>query len=294
MSRCQVCNLIKSKRLELERAYLNNQSQAMLSREYDVTEDSIRNHMQNHVSRQLATSVEMQRALESGTLITELEDTLREMKEIVVVARKDKNYRLVLDALKAKMGPIELYSRMLATAHMMRAQELQAQQSQQEDSSSREHQEGLERLSDGELDMLVGLHQKMSGERTDNIIEAVMAEIKHSCHEWVVPAEIPKRSRSRRKIIYAEDEPEWDEDRERQAVEEERALKAESEQEAIGEALETLDDLTVSPLEGVDLSAVKKAGTWGDEAVKPSGPGHTNVRTSPNAEPQLKKLLGRD
>lgn len=298
MSRCQVCNLTKSKRLDLERAYLNNQSQAMLSREYDVSEDSIRNHMQNHVSRQLATSVEMQRALESGTLISELEDTLREMKEIVVIARKDKNYRLVLDALKAKMGPIELYSRMLATAHMMRAQELQSQQSQQEDSLSRERQEGLERLSDAELSLLVALNEKMSGERKDDVVKNIIDDYRHS---YSLPVSKSKRIKHRSVIPgigFVEDVPVDEDDYEDEPESEDApevildpSPKRITRRRAVyddPEALETLDDLSVSPL-GVDLSSV--AGVWGQREEPKGGPGIMQIQSS---SPQVKKLFDLD
>jgi hypothetical protein len=270
MSQCQICNLNKSDRLEAERRALAGGNFQQISRDYSVSAVSLRNHMDNHVSRQLAKSQEMKQAIDNAGLVSEIEDLLKRSKGILRRAERDGKLGIALGAIRETRGTLELMAKICATIYQIQAQELQAQQMQQEDSSSIESQEGLKRLSDAELSLLIALYEKIAGERTDDVVKAIINEHRFDYDDFK-----PKRGKHRNVIPgygYVEDVPEDEDDYEDE-------LESEDTPEVIldpspnritrrravhddPEALETLDDLSVSPLEGVDLSSVKRAGTW--------------------------------
>lgn len=277
MSQCQVCNLNKSERLELEKSFLNNQSQASLSRDYNVSVDSIRNHMQNHVSRQLVKSVEMRQAMESGNLLGEIEDLLSRSKHILRRAERDGRLNLALNAIKETRGTLELMSRIAVTLHQIRTAELQAQQEQEGGTHSAEFQEGLSRLSDAELTLFEALMEKMAGVRDDDVALTTLREIKAESWRYIP---IPEPKRPRRSVPVIED-VEWTEEREQAAV-------AEAQAPVI--APEPLQPLQHKPLDLESLELDEPAGTWGRKESSLE----TALRTGTLRTPYNMGIRGRD
>jgi transposase-like protein len=271
---CQVCN--HAKRLEIDRQLVQGKSHASISREYGVSSDSIRNHANSHLSRQLVKSHEMKQAIESAGLVTEIEDLLKRSKHILRRAERDGKLSVALGAIRETRGTLELMAKICATIYQIQAQELQAQQNDQEDANDTMLHENMHRLTDTELSMLVALTEKMAGERFDDVIKAVMQEPSYSS------ATRPKRIRRRVPACMVDEE--WSEEREQQAIEEENFLPLEP---------DLLEPLEQEPLSLNNLNLTEsKAGTWGrkkspfERAVEPG-----SIRTS---NPQLRRLYDMD
>lgn len=274
---CQVCN--HSKRLEIDRQLVQGISHTKIAQDYGVSMWSVRAHAENHLSRQLVKSVELKQAMQNAGLVNEIESLLNKSKSILNKAEADGKLNLALNAIRETRGTLELMAKICATIYQIQAQELQAQQGIDDDATRT--QEGLEKLSDAELNMLMALTEKMRGERKDDVIRAVMQEASFSYHP--APKSAPRRSRRRLPANYDE---EWNEDREQQAIEEEKAL-AEIEPDE-------LEPLVHKPLDLDELSLTdhSQAGTWGahDNPLKGTAdPG--SIRTT---DPQLRRMYGLD
>lgn len=274
---CQVCN--HPKRLEIDRLLVQGISFQKIANQFAVDAQSIRRHKENHLSRQLIKSHELKEAMQSGNLLTEIEDLLSRSKVILIRAEKEGKLGLALGAIRETRGTLELMSKIAITLHQMRAQELQAQQGVDDEASV--CREGLEKLSDTELSMLLALTEKMAGHRRDDVIKVVMQEASFSYHPSLKSA--PRRSGRRLPACY---DDEWTEDKEQQALEEEKAL-AEIEPDE-------LEPLGHTPLDLDELSLTEHAhaGTWGarDDTFKRAvEPG--SIRTT---DPQLRRLFDLD
>ena len=173
---CTICN--HSNRLDIDRALVAGRSHAGISREFGVSDDALRNHMDNHLSRQLIKSNELKKAMESGNLLNEIEDLLTRSKHIMRRAEHDGRLTLALNAIKETRGTLELMSKIAVTLHQIRAQELEAERMQNNAGQEAIQQEGLERLSTPELDMLMALYEKMAGERNDDVVAVTLEQFK--------------------------------------------------------------------------------------------------------------------
>ncbi|RQW88571.1 MAG: hypothetical protein EHM79_05475 [Geobacter sp.] len=199
--------------------------------------------MQNHVSRQLAKSVEMRQAIEATGLVTEIQELLTRSKHILRRAERDGKLGIALGAIRETKGVLELMARICSTVYQIQAMDLQAQQAEQEDQQSASQQEGLNLLSDAELTMYIAIVEKMCGERTDDVITAAMQEIRNTPQAYNPPE--PKRAR--RKVQEEE-------------LQEEKPL-----------VLEPLHHIPLD-LDSLELDEPRsKAGTWGQDKTDPTG-----------------------
>lgn len=238
---CKICN--HSDRLNIDRALVAGRSLAALGREYDVGTDSLRNHLQNHLSRQLVKSHELRTAMEGGNLLNEIEELLTRSKHILRRAEHDGRLNLALNAIKETRGTLELMSRIAVTLHQIRAQELEAERVRESEKVTQTQQEGLERLSTTELFMLVALQEKMEGQRDGDVISDVLKEMLPSLIETQ-----PTRRTRRNNPLHVDEE--WNEEREAAALEEERLAALEE---------ESLSPLATEPLPPIET---RRAGTW--------------------------------
>lgn len=272
---CTICN--HDNRLEIDRMLVQGKSLASISRDFDVSTDALRNHADNHLSRQLIKSHEMKQALESGNLLNEIEDLLKRSKHILRRAEREGALNTALGAIREARGTLELMSKIAVTCHQIRAQELEAQRMEQIGQQDDSIAEDIKRLSFIELMMFEALVDKMSGNRNDDVIKSVTREINATCFP---PPEPPKHSRRRMPEAIMVDE-EWSDEREQQAIEEENALAA-LELEPLEHKPLDLDQLGIFP--------EPKAGVWGRDsrgmfagAVEPG-----SIRTT---DPQLRRLF---
>lgn len=278
---CHVCN--HPKRLEIDRQLIQGISHTKISREYEVSASSVRSHAENHISRQLVKSQEMKQAVESAGLVTEIEDLLRRSKKILNSAERDGKLAIALGAIRETRGTLELMAKICATIYQIQAQELQAQQSEHDESVDVEMQARLKLLSDAELSMLTALNEKMCGLRKDDVVQAVVNEYKNSYFDGQT---LKKRIRYRRRVhATIDDNEEWTDEKEQQAQDEERAHEQEQQEEA-GKHI-PLD------LESLNLHEDHaKAGIWGrkeDAFARAVVPG--SIRTQ---SPELRRIFDFD
>lgn len=280
MSQCQVCNLNKSDRLSAEKQVLAGGNVSQISRELGVSSESLRNHMNNHVSRQLIKSYEMREAIENAGLVTEIQDLLKRSKHILRRAERDDKLSLALGAIRETRGTLELMARICSTIFQIEQAQLHAQQEQEQDTSSVEFQEGLSRLSDAELTLYMALTDKMAGERDDDVALSALSEIRGA----YTPTPEPKRPR--RRVTSIEVDETWDDSREQQAQEEEKAPVF------APEPLPTLEHVPLD-LESLELDEDDKPSrsTWGSSKQSSL---ETALRTGTLRTPYTAGIRGRD
>lgn len=220
MSQCQVCNLNKSDRLSAEKQVLAGGNISQISRELGVSSESLRNHMNNHVSRQLVKSVEMRQAIESAGLVTEIQELLSRSKHILRRCERDGKLGVALGAIRETRGTLELMARICSTIFQIEQAQLSAQQMEQETVQDASFHEGLARLSDAELTLFMALTDKMAGERDDDVVQSALGNIKSESWRYT-PTPEPKRPR--RRVTSIEVDETWNEDREQQAQQEAQA-----------------------------------------------------------------------
>ena len=257
---CTICNHFN--RLEIDRALVAGRSHAGISREFGVSDDALRNHMENHLSRQLIKSHELKKAMESGNLLNEIEDLLTRSKSIMKKAEEDGRLNLALNAIKETRGTLELMSKIAVTLHQIRAQELEVERMQNNAGMEIVQQEGLERLSADELYMLMLLHEKMAGGRNDDVIAVTLEQC--TTNITYTPQDSPQpRQRTRRTrqpgIVVDEEWPE--------------------EQEPPAQEFIELEEEPLEPLASLDLRDSPRADTWGgdDPFERMNVPGSTRT-----------------
>lgn len=140
--KCSICS--HSKRLEMEREYASGQPVLKIARNYGVDQNSLYNHCNHHLSRQLVQAFEKKSALEATEIIGGVEELLGRTRKILDTVEKKKRYGTALNAIKEMRGSYELLSKIAYALHQARTAELELEQSKQ----SAEHQEELNQVQE--------------------------------------------------------------------------------------------------------------------------------------------------
>jgi hypothetical protein len=91
---CQVCNHKDCK--DIERQLVSGRSKTLLSREYGVSTDSLNNHLNNHVTRQMATAMEMKKVENSVDLFQKAENLMMTLEGLLQKAKtKNQDQKLI-------------------------------------------------------------------------------------------------------------------------------------------------------------------------------------------------------
>lgn len=278
---CQICN--HPNRLEIDRELVKGISHSKIANQFGVDSQAVRRHGELHLSRQLVKSYEMRQAIESTGLVTEIQDLLKRSKHILRRAERDDKLSLALGAIRETRGTLELMARICSTIFQIEQAQLQAQQMEQEGTSSTEFQEGISRLSDAELTLYEALMQKMDGERDDDVALAALSEIKAESWRYIKP---PEPKRPRRRVTSIEVDESWDDSKEQQAQEEEKAPVLQP------EPLPTLEHVPLD-LESLELDEDDKPSrsTWGSSKQSSL---ETALRTGTLRTPYTAGIRGRD
>lgn len=168
---CYICN--HPNRLEIDRELTAGKSRASISRNFDVSENSLLNHAENHLSRQLAQAMQKKQALEATGLLNGIEDLLSRTKNILTIAEEKKRYGLALGAIREARGTYELLSKIAFSLHEARLVELQIERERSGEADSERQHESAEKvrvLTTAELEMLEKLLQKMEDQDSTMII----------------------------------------------------------------------------------------------------------------------------
>ena len=163
---CTICN--HDKRIEIDRMIVQGISLAKIAKKYDVPYQSLYNHSQNHLTRQLVTAMAKKELTESMDLLARIEDILSKAKNIF-----DRNYEkgkdsLALKALSEQRSTIELLAKIAAFLHESRAMELQANNRDEE--KEQEYKKQLVCLSSDELVIFRSILAKMKSGDPDRRI----------------------------------------------------------------------------------------------------------------------------
>lgn len=159
---CLICN--HPTRLEIDRALVSGRSMAGIAREYNVTENSLAHHRDNHLSRQLIQAWQKKELMEGMNVLNELEDLIKRTKKILDEAERTKKYGIALSAIREARGSYELISKIAYTLHQARIKELELEELKQQDTygiTEEQAEEWLTILTMDELKVFNKLIQKM-------------------------------------------------------------------------------------------------------------------------------------
>ncbi|MCF8307427.1 MAG: hypothetical protein K9I68_00305 [Bacteroidales bacterium] len=166
------CDLCKDEyKLEMERAYMGGESFLQISKKYGMAYYTVRNHMQNHLSRQIQQAYERKSLDEGFNLFDKIDDILTKAKDIF-----DRNYNkqrdgMALKAISEQRNILELLSKISYAYH----QSKQAEQEQAQHQTEQEHEFELEKafskLNRTELSVFNQLYAKMTDEHSNTVID---------------------------------------------------------------------------------------------------------------------------
>ena len=138
---CRVCT--HPKRLAIDKEIIQGLSLTKIAKKYDVPYQSVYNHSQNHLSRQLLKAWEIKTTEQSMDILSEVEELIRRTKKILTTAETEKKFHVALSAIREARGSYELLSKIAFALHQARLSELE-----------------LERLKSGEGDKELVEEQK--------------------------------------------------------------------------------------------------------------------------------------
>jgi hypothetical protein len=201
---CTICSTEIS-RLPLEKAFLQGKTIASLSREFNVSEDIIRHHCSNHLSRQLAKAWSTKELNNSVDMLSILDDLILKAKDIF-----DRNYKkgadvTALKALDSQRNTIELLCKVAAYMHESKLMELDQMKQQDTHERDEQIQQDLGVLTIEELKMLEAISLKI--EKQDSSIIIIPDQIDSWNKKQVVKTTRSKfvRTRSKPSVPLSED-----------------------------------------------------------------------------------------
>ena len=165
MSRkCLVCT--HNNRLDAERLYLRGESISKISLEFGISPDSVRNHMLNHLSRQMTQAFKKKSAMEAFDMMNEFTTLMADIKQQIETFKKKGKDSL---SIKATDTLIRLYQTMAQFASVF--YQIEANEKQQDKEAIRREieqenkvliNEMLDVLNKAEQDMYFQLNLKMT------------------------------------------------------------------------------------------------------------------------------------
>jgi len=170
--KCKICS--HPNKLQLEKQYIQGIAVAKIARENGLSENSTRNHMQNHISRQMMTSSKTQQVVASMELLTDIEELVNRTKTILAHAEDKKQYGLALGAIREVRGSYELLAKISWALHQARLSELEIERAKQREPDPEQAKvlnEMLDVLSPDEYDLYSQLNAKMLNKDPDIVIK---------------------------------------------------------------------------------------------------------------------------
>ncbi len=165
------CDLCKHKdRLEMERAYLQGEAYLKISKTYNVPYHAVRNHMQNHLTRQIVQAYERKRLDESFDILNRIDNILSKTETIFERNYDQKRDGMALKAIGEQRNILELLSKISYALHQEKQLEQDADAQDDLEEKEQEVNKALDKLNTNEVQMLFHLQMKMQGETTKTII----------------------------------------------------------------------------------------------------------------------------
>lgn len=163
--RCCICK--HDKRLEIDRDIVNNIPHTKIAKTYGVSNQSVRNHAKNHLSRQMIKHVRIREMLHADDLLSNIKELVKKTETILKKSEKEGKYMISLAAIRELRSTYEF---MCKTAkYLDERQKEEVPQESDEQEELRKQLDRLDILSDEELDLMERLAQKMDGEDIDVI-----------------------------------------------------------------------------------------------------------------------------
>ena len=166
--RCIVCT--HSNRLQIDRALAQGKTLSSIAREYSISENSLANHRDQHLSRQLVQSVRKKEAIESSHLLDDIEELITRTKNILTMAEEKKKFNLALGAIREVRGSYELLCKIAVMMHEVKREDSDLQQIENEEQAKVDLRRKLKILTTPELDMLLQLNIKMETQNKSMIV----------------------------------------------------------------------------------------------------------------------------
>lgn len=180
---CRCCNL--PKRLELDRQIVEGKNLAKIARQFDVSYQSIYQHSQKHITRQLAKVVEQKGFMEGDELLETIQSIITRADDIFTRNYEKEKDITALKALAEIRSTIQLLSNIASQLHASKIAELQLAKDSGEDKQAQEEQKYFESLSiysTEELKVYQRLLNKRLHQNGDKIISNDKV-LKHNCDE---------------------------------------------------------------------------------------------------------------
>lgn len=146
----------------MERAYLQGKSIASIARDFNVSEESLRHHLQNNLSRQLVKAFEQKELTSSMNLLGEIDQIIAYTKDIFKRNYDKKADVTALKALDSQRSTLELLSRISMYLHQTKLLDLQNSQADSQKEQDEKFSDRLKILTYPELEMLYKIQDKLN------------------------------------------------------------------------------------------------------------------------------------
>lgn len=164
---CTICS--HPSKLDMDRALAEGKTLAAIGRQWGVSTEALRNHRDNHLTRQMVKAVQTREAINHLNILSNIDDLITRTKSILDEAESNKNYGLALAAINSARGTYELLCKIAIALHDTRREELDAEQWAQDVEDQQQARKLLQVLTTAELSMYSKLVDKIHNQ-THNII----------------------------------------------------------------------------------------------------------------------------
>ena len=103
--RCCICK--HDKRLEIDRDIVNNIPHTKIAKTYGVSNQSVRNHAKNHLSRQMIKHVSIREMLHADDLLSNIKELVKKTETILKKSEKEGKYMISLAAIRGLRSTYE-------------------------------------------------------------------------------------------------------------------------------------------------------------------------------------------
>ncbi len=107
--RCTVCS--HEKKRQIDRAIVKSIAHTKIAKTYGVSNQSVRNHAMNHLSKKLLQSEETKELLHSSTLLKEMQELVETAKRILARAESNGHSMISLAAIKELRQIFEFWTK---------------------------------------------------------------------------------------------------------------------------------------------------------------------------------------
>lgn len=169
---CLICS--NPARYEIDRAIIENGNLTEISKNFNVSYNSLYSHAQNHIPKKLAKVFEKQESLKSADLMKKIDDMIEKGQKIFNRNYEKEKDLLALKSLDSLKGVYQLLLNISAQLHAQKVIELEIlrEKSGESDQQSKEaYAEALKNLSDEELTILNRLVNKANNANSDIVVK---------------------------------------------------------------------------------------------------------------------------